>query len=400
MSEDFEQDLTDETIYEDRSRKQVELPALGSRGEHVELLEQDRDHLLYLIKGGGRNTGGIGCFALMWNLISWTIAVAFSLAFFNGGFRGKEEPPVFVFGIIALFPAIGIGFAYSWFYMKFGRSLLMVNRTMIGLQNDLFGWKKIRTLELNPSDRGKLTVAYSQNDVPVYQIEFSNNSGKITFGTGLGQDEKRELLDEIHRFLGVGSESVDGEMGESLRFAGSPEEARKVLEENGLEIEEEFPDQWLIRIIPRRTSKNFLMAVLFLTGFATFWEGFIVFWTYMAAQGSIFFALFSIPFHGVGLFLWGMILFLIFGRTEIRLSKQELSVRSSVFLFQKTSRAAFGDIQEFKILRRVGDENNGHAALVAKIQNAKDIRLNYATDHWTPAFATFLNGLSADLRRG
>jgi len=43
-------------------------------------------------------------------------------------------------------------------------------------------------------------------------------------------------------------------------------------------------------------------------GFATFWMGFIAFWTWGALQSSLAFALFSIPFWLVGLAMWIAIL--------------------------------------------------------------------------------------------
>lgn len=56
-------------------------------------------------------------------------------------------------------------------------------------------------------------------------------------------------------------------------------------------------------------KKGFLFrtADIFLIPFSLFWCGFAVFWVIMAAKGSIFFAMFGIPFVVMGLIL-------VFGR--------------------------------------------------------------------------------------
>lgn len=68
----------------------------------------------------------------------------------------------------------------------------------------------------------------------------------------------------------------------------------------------------------------FKMANLFLIGFNAFWLCFVAVWTGLALQGSIFFALFSLPFWAVGL---GMLAFNInnmFTRTELHFSPQHI----------------------------------------------------------------------------
>jgi hypothetical protein len=60
--------------------------------------------------------------------------------------------------------------------------------------------------------------------------------------------------------------------------------------------------------------------------FATFWICFIAFWTWGAAQGSILFAAFSIPFWIVGLGMWRGILIGITETQELRLGVDMLTV--------------------------------------------------------------------------
>jgi len=378
--------------------------------QQLELLEQDGDHLLYLIKGGGKSTGGIGCFALMWNLIVGTIATVMLTAFFTGGMRGGDAPPLFAVGIIVLFLGIGICFAYFWVYMKYGRTLLMVQRGMLGIQNDLFGWTRMKTIPLNPGDTGALSVAYEQNDVPVYQIEFKNDQGRLTFGVGLDSTEQDRLLKEIHQFLGIEGEEIQRlEAAEPPKFSGSENEAREVLESHQLEIQEEQRGEWLIRINPRKTSKNFFVGLGCLSIFAAFWEGFVIFWTIGAAQGSIIFALFSIPFHLVGLAMMGLILFMLLGNSEFRFSHSEFSARWSFIGLGWTSRCPTDQIEDFRIVRRDssvqdrkfrrGSHESQSTALIVKKKSGGEIKLSLGSEEWTPALVAFLNGLLSDLRR-
>lgn len=379
--------------------------------QQLELLEKDKNHLLYLIKGGGKNTGGLGCFALIWNLFIGTFAVVLVLSFFNGGMKpGGDKPPLFVFGIISLFVAVGIGMAYAWAYMKYGRTLLMIQPGLIGVQNDLFGWTKMRTLAINPGDTGTFSVSYEQNDVPVYQIEFKNENGRLTFGTGLDSAEQNQLLHEIHSFLGI-EEEEPGQIRETVppKFEGTENEAREVLENARLEIQEEQRGEWMIRIVPLRTTKNPWVGIGCLVCFATFWEGFILFWTLAAVQGSIFFALFSLPFHLVGLALVALVIFLLFGSTVIRFSRSEFSLRWSCFGIGWTSRCPTDQIEEFRIVKRETSTQNRKVrrpggetvstALIAQKSGGGEMKIHLGSDDWTPALATFLNHLLTDLRR-
>lgn len=66
---------------------------------------------------------------------------------------------------------------------------------------------------------------------------------------------------------------------------------------------------------------GFKAVLLFPIVFATFWLGFVAFWTVMASMASVFFAMFSIPFWFVGLSIMGGVLNVIFERQEIRIDR-------------------------------------------------------------------------------
>ena len=65
---------------------------------------------------------------------------------------------------------------------------------------------------------------------------------------------------------------------------------------SSLKVASASPSSLLIHL----PAKGFKGGHIFLAGFTTFWLGFVAFWTWGASQGSIFFALFSIPFWLVG----------------------------------------------------------------------------------------------------
>ena len=83
--------------------------------------------------------------------------------------------------------------------------------------------------------------------------------------------------------------------------------------------------------------------------FIIFWLGFICFWTWGAAQGSIFFALFSIPFWIVGLtMLIGLINSLNETQT-LTVSKSQLTLEKTRPINGKRFEFDLVDIQEIKM---------------------------------------------------
>lgn len=66
-------------------------------------------------------------------------------------------------------------------------------------------------------------------------------------------------------------------------------------------------------------------------GFATFWLGFITFWTWLSRQGPIFFTLFSIPFWFVGIRMMYQALSAMFGETAIAIDGERYSVQKRLW---------------------------------------------------------------------
>ncbi len=71
---------------------------------------------------------------------------------------------------------------------------------------------------------------------------------------------------------------------------------------------------------------GFKMSHIPIIVFMTFWLGFVAFWTSMAAVGSIIFALFSIPFWAVGIFMLLSVLNSIREEQTIQVNSKEIRV--------------------------------------------------------------------------
>lgn len=91
----------------------------------------------------------------------------------------------------------------------------------------------------------------------------------------------------------------------------------------GTKAEVKTGDQQLQILIP---AGGFGLSSLFLIGFNAFWLCFVAVWTLFALQGSILFALFSIPFWAVGLGMLAFNMNSIFTRVKLHFSSQHIEV--------------------------------------------------------------------------
>ena len=83
---------------------------------------------------------------------------------------------------------------------------------------------------------------------------------------------------------------------------------------------------------------------LFIGGFSTFWLAFISVWTWGASLGSIFFALFSIPFWLVGIGLMSSFINSVFGQEILRLEDDHLVLIKKRPIAPKTIRVRYEEI--------------------------------------------------------
>ena len=83
--------------------------------------------------------------------------------------------------------------------------------------------------------------------------------------------------------------------------------------------------------------------------FTIFWLSFICFWTWGASQGSIFFALFSIPFWLVGLTMLSGLINSINETQTLTVSKSQMTLEKTRPINEKRLEFNLSDIQEIKM---------------------------------------------------
>lgn len=122
----------------------------------------------------------------------------------------------------------------------------------------------------------------------------------------------------------------------------------------GTKVQLERTTQYLQIHIPRG---NFTGQTISLAIFAGFWLTFITVWTLGAAMGSIFFALFSIPFWLVGLFMAGFVARSLLMTSELKITPERYQLTERIGnLYQNTKEGSFNDIQS--ISRTLSYKNN------------------------------------------
>lgn len=195
VSELYETDVEPhEGFVEETGTSALEGPPSGSR---VLVVESDADRLVVAVPPGGKSARGIGCFAVLWN----GFMTLFTGAMMAAWFGGQNDMPIFAFVIVAVFWAVGIGFAYAWIRARFMTTYLLLERDRLVVQRILFGRKWNGETTLGPESRAKLDTSYSENDVPVYHVEVSGTNRTEKFGLRLGDDEKQWFVRAINEFL-------------------------------------------------------------------------------------------------------------------------------------------------------------------------------------------------------
>lgn len=112
------------------------------------------------------------------------------------------------------------------------------------------------------------------------------------------------------------------------------------------------------KIVVEIPPKGLTLESLGLTLFVVFWNGFILFWTLGAARGSLFFALFSIPFWVAGFTLWGTLLFNIFGWSRLKLDRESFLLQLSCLGFTRQIEGNTEDISRVEVSRKNTKFNN------------------------------------------
>lgn len=147
----------------------------------------------------GKQSGGLGCFAILWNGFMAFFTTVMVLAF---GKADKVQEPWIIFLFVGLFWAIGLGLIYAWLKMRYERSFLLIEPDRAVLRKMFLGRQRQIELILDEASKAQLTEAYAQNDVPVYRVTVTGVGGNpIHFGTSLAQNEKDWCVDAVNVLL-------------------------------------------------------------------------------------------------------------------------------------------------------------------------------------------------------
>jgi len=128
---------------------------------------------------------------------------------------------------------------------------------------------------------------------------------------------------------------------QALDTSPHPYRLQEVRQPSGTKVQLERSPNHLQIHIP---SGRFNGQSVFMAGFATFWLAFISFWTFMAAQASIFFAAFSIPFWVAGFVMAGMVIRSSLLKTELQLNGEHYQYIRKLWIYQRSQTGLVRDI--------------------------------------------------------
>jgi hypothetical protein len=175
-----------------------ETPMSQSELRKIQIVEQTPDRLLLALDAAGRGAISLVVFAILWNAISWTVAIAFLSAGALGQMGAAGVVPFLGIGLFLVIGAFFIAWAIN---ATFGRAFVLVERNRASVQSILFGWKRTKSVELGPASLAALEEAYKQNEVPVYRVKITGPNGVVRFGTALLHADKLWTVTTINQFL-------------------------------------------------------------------------------------------------------------------------------------------------------------------------------------------------------
>jgi len=375
-------------------------PPIGSLSKVVEATE---DRLVLYIPGGGKQARGLGCFAVLWNGFLCLFTPMMFVGLMKGG--GNDAPPLLgMVGFIGLFWTVGLVIGWFALKLKYERTFLLLDRDRLVVQRVLFKRKRFEETNLEPAARAALVESYQQNDCPVYRIEVPGTNRAAKFGTSLGDAEKDWLVDRINDFLGRtgawATESPPTAAERAAAIAGIPASCRHcgaplsgelvkgavtcthcggvfravvtrppgalpvvpaqqlvpadLPPDSLLVIDEDAPDVLQFHYLLASTSPARWLVPLFMLPFGLAWYG-IVFsvvggaWQAPFLPFRIVAIVFSIPFLLVGLLPFIIGLFMLRGRTTVRLTPEVLECRWNAGLFRFSRSLPTSRIDEVKM---------------------------------------------------
>lgn len=96
-------------------------------------------------------------------------------------------------------------------------------------------------------------------------------------------------------------------------------------------------------------KQGFKASMIFQVFFTIFWIGFVAFWTWGASQGSVIFALFSIPFWLVGIGMLSGLINSISETQTLKLSRNTLIIKKDRPIRPKSFEINVKDIQSIRM---------------------------------------------------
>ena len=211
-------------------------------------------------------------FALFWLLV--TGAFTFGLLF--GGVQVSGDMPLWGGMLfLGIFWLIGLGMGYAGLRMAYTELLVRVDENAVILTRRFFKKMWSHSIPRDQVKRVSLGVAYTQNEVPVYQLEIKNTDGKdLKFGSSLSLDEKRWLLGGLESVLGKSSGEKIAQQGQvdGLFSGASDLSGLEELKTKSLTVQS--MGRGGVRIIRRYTAGPVLMIAGLITMIGDFvWMG-------------------------------------------------------------------------------------------------------------------------------
>jgi len=170
-------------------------------GVGIQLVDTGDGRLVIAVPPGGKRARGIGCFAVMWLLITVPVSMVFLGAALAGGVKGEAPPLLFLLPFFGVFYLVGFGMLLFWVRLRFTQTLLALTPEELVIQRTLLGRRKLTRTTLDGVTEARLEESYSENNVPVYRVAIQGLDRKEKFGTQLSPAEKNWLVLVINRFL-------------------------------------------------------------------------------------------------------------------------------------------------------------------------------------------------------
>lgn len=397
-----------------------------------ELDIQESPHKLLITKKWNSMMGYILTgFSIIWTAMS---------SFIFGGFTSglwSFDAPIFVIALQFLFGIIPMFFVLIGIALFYGGIAHIFNKTVIKIENGLVEIKH-GPIPLMPSQRipqQNITQIYV-SDAPQNTDSSNSNNNGYQLSYINREEQTRPLMGRL-RFLPVSLpffELPEARMIERRieDFLGIEDKAvfnaqttqkkslleRKTLYEEALEADEDYKKEKYsntesnyhgeeeassergLELLPIPESlmveesmdglfifkKWRSSIVIFYIIFATIWNS--ITWTIASVLGwaviqsgefsLIFFALFLVPFLGVGLWMIVMSLSIIFNTTTIHVGNEELVISHSPIPSMRNRRISLRDIRGFELLTRTRSTKNGtytYQVLAINVNNGTQIEL-------------------------